>query len=334
MSRGTAYTALALSRRAADRLGRAGLETPRLDAELLLAHVLGISRLDLYLQHDRPLTADEVSGYRAALRRRLQREPLQYITGEAYFRELVLRVDPRVLIPRPETEVLVGEVLAWARRRAAHPRPERETGVVGPRPAVPPSGGGGGEGLVGLELGTGSGAIALSLLREGPFARVVATDSSDAALAVAEENAARHGLLERLELRRGSLWQAVAEGEAFDAVVSNPPYVAESERETLAPEVREWEPVAALFAAEGGMAVLEAIVGGAAAHLRPGGLLALEVGLGQAAGVKRRVGETEAFGSARVVRDLAGRERIVMGEREPAGAASPLAKGGEKSHHA
>lgn len=275
-----------LARKAADVLEERGIENARLEAELLLADVLGIRRLDLYLQYDRPLTPDEVASYRTAVRRRLRHEPVQYIVGEVQFRELTLRVDRRVLIPRPETEILVGAVLDWAAER--------------------------GDALDAIDIGTGSGAIALSLLYEGPFDRVVATDASEDALEAASENAERLGLAERIEPRVGSTWEPVAQDERFDVVVSNPPYVSEAERGTLPPEVRDWEPSAALFAPDRGLQILDAIVAGAPRHLRAGGLLALEVGLGQAAEVVERIEANGGYDNARVMRDLADRERVVL----------------------
>ncbi|MFW6202008.1 MAG: N5-glutamine methyltransferase family protein, partial [Gemmatimonadota bacterium] len=167
-----------------------------------------------------------------------------------------------------------------------------------------------------LDIGTGTGAIALSLVQEGPFRRVVATDASEPALELARENARRTGLADAVELRAGRVWEPVAAGERFDAVVSNPPYVAESERETLPPEVREWEPAEALFAADRGLRVLDEIVAGAGAHLEPGGLLALEVGLGQAREVAARIEAAGGYEEVRVQRDLADRERIVLARRE------------------
>jgi release factor glutamine methyltransferase len=229
------------------------------------------------------------------VRRRVKREPLQYILGEVQFRELRLHVDPRVLIPRPETEVLVGEVLAWAEKGA----------------------GAGAAGLTAVDIGTGSGAIALSLAKEGPFARVVATDVSANALGVARENAERNGLADRVEFRHGSLWDALEEGERFDVIVSNPPYVAESERGALQPEVAEWEPSEALFAPGDGLSVLAALVDGAPEHLRPGGLLALEIGLGQAQRLVERIESRGGYGTPRVVKDLAGRERVILAEVGP-----------------
>jgi release factor glutamine methyltransferase len=284
---------LDLARLAAEHLATKGVPDPRLDAELLLAEVLGVRRLDLYLQFERPLTEEVVAAYREAIRRRSRREPLQYITGRAAFRELVLSVDPRVLIPRPETEALVGEVLAWASSGA---------------------GGGGGALLSALDLGTGSGAIALSLLREGAFGRVVATDISAPALEVAASNAAALGLTDRLELRQGSLWEPIGDEERFDVIVANPPYVMDSERVDLMPEVRDHEPAVALFAGPDGLALVRQIVAGSERRLRPGGLLALEVGAGQAGTV---VGLMVDGGlpAPRVARDLAGRERIVLALR-------------------
>jgi release factor glutamine methyltransferase len=282
-----ARTALELARQAADVLRERGLENARLEAELLLASVLGIVRLDLYLQFDRPVDEAELDRFRGAVRRRLRREPLQYIVGEAAFRQLVLKVDPRVLIPRPETEILVGEVLKWSRGR-------REPSA--------------------LDIGTGSGAIALSLAHEGEFGRIVATDVSADALDVARANAARLGLGDRIEFRLGEAWRAVAQDERFDIVASNPPYVAERDRDGLQPEVLEWEPAGALFAGDDGRAVIDALIEGAPAHLERGGLLAIEVGETQARAVIERVHAHGGYGRAHIVPDLTGRERVVLAE--------------------
>lgn len=268
-----------------DYLAGKGIREPRLNAELLLAGVLGLKRLDLYLQFDRPLQPAELDEYRARLKRRARHEPLQYIAGHADFRELRLKVDRRVLIPRPETEVLVGEVLAWASGRA---------------------------GLSALDVGTGSGAIALSLATEGDFDRVVAVDLSEEALQVARENlVATPGA--RVEIRQGSLFDAVA-GERFDVVVSNPPYVGERERETLDREVRDWEPGTALFSGDDGLDLIGTLVSRAPDHLAPGGLLALEIGAEQGPRVGELVRATGRFTEPRVRRDLAGRDRIVLAE--------------------
>lgn len=281
-------TVLSLARRAGEHLSSRGFENGRLEAELLLASVLCLKRLDLYLQHDRPVAADELARYRDRVRRRLRHEPLQYITGEAAFRRLILRVDRRALIPRPETEILVGQVLSWARERAGTPSA--------------------------VDIGTGTGAIALSLALEGAFAPVVATDLSGAALALAAENVTRTGAIGRVELRQGDLFQALRSEERFDVVVSNPPYVAEHERAGLAPEVVEHEPESALFAGRDGLAVLQGLVDGAAAHLLPGGLLALEVGLEQAETVAAAIAASGNYREARIIADLTGRPRVVLAE--------------------
>ncbi|MHB1194099.1 MAG: peptide chain release factor N(5)-glutamine methyltransferase [Longimicrobiales bacterium] len=287
---GEVWTVLRLMRWSGEYLEGKGVERGRLDAEHLLAHALGVKRLQLYLQYDRPLDREELDRFRPLLKRRSEREPLQYILGRAAFRNLDLAVDRRVLIPRPETEILVDEVLGWAKAR-------------------------GRDELTALDVGVGSGAIALSLLVEGPFPRVVATDEAPEALAVADENARELGLRERLDLREGSLFSAVAPGESFDVVVSNPPYVAEAEAAILEPEVGVWEPSGALFAGPDGLAVLRALVAEGGAHLADGGLLALEVGAGQAGLVVADIEAAGAYADVRVRRDLAGRERVVLARR-------------------
>jgi release factor glutamine methyltransferase len=274
----------------ADYLEQRGVERARLDAEYLLAHVLGMGRLDMYLQHERPLEPAELAAFRPLLKRRAAREPLQYVLGRQAFRELDLEVGPGVLIPRPETEQLVEVVLGRARDR-------------------------GSERLTALDVGTGSGAIALALLAEGPFERVVATDASAAALEVAARNRDACGMAHRLDLRAGAFFDPVAPGERFDVVVSNPPYVAEGERAALAPEVAAWEPAQALFAGADGLEALRSIVAGAPAVLLDGGLLALEVGDGQAEAVAALVRGRGEYDAVEVHRDLAGKERVVTAAR-------------------
>lgn len=253
---------------------------------MLLAGVLGLKRLDLYLQFDRPLTAEELSEFKARLRRRLHHEPLQYIEGVAHFRGLQLQVDSRVLIPRPETEVLVDQVLAWAAGRE--------------RPTV-------------ADVGTGSGAIALSLLQEGDFSRVVATDISREALDLAEQNArtlAEHGTV---EFRQGRTLEPLA-GELFDIIVSNPPYIGTRESAQLPTDVREWEPHAALFAGDDGLEIVRELIDHAADHLLPRGLLALEIGEGQGEEVAALVRASPSYGEPAIRQDLTGRDRFLLVE--------------------
>ena len=279
---------LETARRAEDYLREHDVLDPRLEAELILASVLGVSRLRMYLDEDVPLDATQLLRYRQMIERRAKREPLQYVVGSTQFREIDLRCDPRALIPRPETEVLVGLALDWARAR---------TGVA----------------LRALDIGTGTGAIALSLLAEKGAERVVATDVSRDALALAAENAQALGVSDRIELRAGALYEPIASDERFDMIVSNPPYIATAERGTLATEVVDWEPEAALFAGARGMDVIEPLVRGARARLERCGLLALELAPGQAEEVAE-LARASGFRRVRIVNDLAGRARIVAAE--------------------
>jgi release factor glutamine methyltransferase len=285
-----AWTILRMILWSADYLAEKGVENSRLDAEWLLADALEVARLQLYLEYDRPLSPEERAAFKPLLRRRAGREPLQYILGRTAFRELDLMTDARVLVPRPETEVLVEEVLGWAAARL------KGLGTV-------------------LELGTGSGAVALSLAVEGTCGRIVATDISSEALEVAVENARRHDAAEKVEFRQGGLFEALEREERFDVVVSNPPYVEDGQRPDLQPEVSEWEPAGALFAGPDGLEVIRPLVAGAAERVLPEGLLALEVGTGQESRVVELIEETRAFGPAQVRRDLSGRPRVVLAER-------------------
>lgn len=267
-------------RRSTDHLAAQGGETPRLDAERLLGQALGLSRVELYMHLDRPLEPGEVDAARALLRRRAGGEPLQYVLGEWGFRRLTLAVDRRALIPRPETEIVAGRVLALL------------AGLEAPRV---------------LDVGTGSGAIALAVADEHPGARVTGIDVSADALALARENAARTGLAVALELH--DLRAGLPPGP-WDAVVSNPPYVDPGERDALPAAVRDWEPPEALFGTDAHATLATA----ARAVLTAGGVLVLEVGDGQAddvAGQLRDAGYREVA----VTDDLAGRPRVVEGRR-------------------
>ncbi|GMR13904.1 MAG: peptide chain release factor N(5)-glutamine methyltransferase [Gemmatimonadota bacterium] len=286
---GEPWTILGLILWSAEYLTGKGVESGRLDAEHLIAEALGKQRLELYLQFDRPLGAEELATFKPLLLRRGRREPLQYIVGRTGFRELELKTDRRALIPRPETETLVEEVLVWAADR---------------------------DGLgSAIDIGTGTGAIALSLVKEGSFARVVGTDSSAEALDLARENASAVGVDSALELRVGSLFDPLEPGERFDVVVSNPPYVADGDAPDLAPEITEWEPSGALFAGPDGLDVIRAIVMDAPDRLNEGGLLALEVGDGQANEVADLIRQRQSFDEPSVGKDLAGRPRVVMAVR-------------------
>jgi len=340
------WTVLRLVRWSADYLERKGIERgqARLDAEHLLADALDTTRLQLYLHFDRPLTSDELGAFKPGLLRRAKREPLQYVLGRAAFRELDLAVDRRVLIPRPETEELVQAALEWAREKTGadrRPAPGAARGdfrlpwskeqdasdagrspdprAVGLRERPDVHRHGGERTLRALDMGTGSGCIALSLALEGPFRSVVATDLSDDALELARRNAQDAGLDDRVSFRRGDLWEAIdARSERFDVVVANPPYVADDEEAELAPEVREHEPRSALFAGPDGTELLARLVEGSPARLEEGGLLALEVGAGQTGTVAGMIRSTGAFEEPRIRRDLAGRPRFALAVRASA----------------
>jgi release factor glutamine methyltransferase len=258
---------------AATYLASRGVEHPRLDAELILSRTLGLTRLELYTQHDRPLTTAERDAAREPVRRRGAREPLAYVLGDWGFRRLTLRSDARALVPRPETEVVVDRCLALL------------DGAEAPRV---------------LDVGTGTGAIALAVKQELPDARVTATDSSPEALALAAENAAANGLEVRLvetDLLGG------LDGP-FELVVSNPPYVAPGEIDGLEPEVRDWEPRAALV----DRGQTERLIEDARAVLA--GWLVLEIHAERAAHVMALL-EAAGYDGVNVTRDLAGLERIV-----------------------
>jgi len=299
--RSRSWTVLELLRWTTEHFAAKGIETARLDAELLLAHALGADRLRLYLDFEKPVTAEERARFRALVRRRgEERVPVAYLTGVREFWSLPLAVTPDVLIPRPETETLIEAVL---RLRSASPRcagrgraPSAEKGALASAP------------LRVLDLGTGSGAIALALAKEWPSAHLTATDVSDAALAVAKKNAEALGLTARVRFAAGDLFAPVA-GERFEAIVSNPPYVAAGDAAALAPELRH-EPASALFAPGDGTALLRRIAAEASAHLVPGGLLALELAPAQAGDVTQCL-RAAGFGELAEHRDLAGRVRAV-----------------------
>jgi release factor glutamine methyltransferase len=257
-----------------------GVPNAKLDTDILIAHVLGLKRLDLYLDMDRPLTEAQLSELRPLVKRRAGREPLQYILGYSEFCGMKLQVDPRALIPRPETEELV-ELLR--ERLVQHPARI-------------------------LDLGTGSGAIAIALANLYPHADITATDQSPAALELARVNAASFVSGNSIQFKQGSWFDAVAAGTHYDLIVANPPYLTEAEMQTAAPEVAAHEPTTALVAGTDGLADLQAILTGAGAHLAPGGLLALETGIDQHAALDAIASKAGLPGEGRT--DLSGRPRF------------------------
>jgi release factor glutamine methyltransferase len=265
-----------------------GSSSPRLDAELLAAQALNLRRLDVYLQFDRPLEEEQLGAIRELVRRRGDGEPVAHITGEREFYTRAFRVTPDVLIPRPETETLVGLAIAEAQRRAP-----------------------GGEGLRIADIATGSGCIAVTLAAELPGALVTATDVSEAALSVARVNATRHEVADRVELVLGS-WCAPLAGRAFDIVVANPPYIPTGELADLARDVRDHEPVLALDGGTDGLDAYRELLPSIATVLADGGWSALEIDTRAAAPVAALA--VEALGPDTITqthRDLTDRPRVV-----------------------
>jgi release factor glutamine methyltransferase len=260
-----------------------GVPSARLDAEYLIAHVLGIPRLALYLDHDRPLEPAEVDRLRDLVRRRGRREPLAYVLGSWSFYGLELHCDARALVPRPETEILVERCLALLAGSGA--------------PAI-------------VDVGTGTGAIALALASKLPDAAVTAIDLSPGALALAAENAEANGLADRVELLEGDLLAPVA-GRAFDLVASNPPYVAAGD--AVDPEVEQYEPALAVYAGDGGRAIHERLAAEAHTVLKPGGYLVIEVGEGQAPWLAEHLAG-HGYAAVEATRDLRGVERVVSAQ--------------------
>ena len=264
--------------RVSERLAAAGCESARVDAEFLLAHALGTTRSSLLVDRDRTLSVEAEVALEDLVARRERREPLAYVLGQWGFRRLALKVDPRVLVPRPETEVVVERCLALI------------NGLDEPKV---------------LDVGTGSGAIALAIADEHPGARVTGIDSSPDALALAGENRAQLGL--EVEFLEWDLFAGLPEGP-WDLVVSNPPYVRPDEIDSLEPEVRNWEPRAALV----GEDATEAVARGARDVLEEGGALVLEVADGSAADVSELL-LAHGYMAVTVTQDLSGRDRVVEG---------------------
>jgi len=274
-----------------------GIESARLDAELLLARALGWQRIELYARHDHVPSPDALSRFREMVRARGQRVPAKYLVGEAEFVSLPLAVSPSVLIPRPETELLVERALELLPRDAD---------------------------ALAADLGTGSGAIAIVVATRRPRVRFVATDVSPEALAVARANAERHAAAGRIEFRQGSWFAALAAGMLFDVLLSNPPYVAAPDLASAMPEVRDHEPRVALDGGPDGLDALRVLVGEGAAWLKPGGWLVVEIGAGQRDAVVALAETAGDYEAIEVMPDYGGIDRIVSLRRsEPRAEAEP-----------
>ena len=269
-------------------LRNAGIDNARLDAEVLLRHVLEVGKVEFYLGFDVGLDKTAEREFQKLLLRRARREPLAYITGHKEFWSLDFVVTPAVLIPRPETELLVELAL-----RLSTPSSGTSRRKI-------------------LDLGTGSGAVAVSLAKELPLARVCAIDNSAGAIEVARLNARRHGVEDRVEFFCGDLFEPVtAEREGYDLIVANPPYIRNGDLPGLAPEIREWEPITALEGGADGLLYYRRIIPAAWDYLTTGGFILLELGDAMGEAVARLFADTGGFEPAQVYRDYAGKERVI-----------------------
>lgn len=276
---------------AADFFRGRGSDTPRLDAQLLLSHVCGLDKVQLYVQFDRPLTSGELGTFRELVRRRAAAEPVAYILGRREFYGRSFAVTPDVLVPRPETEHLVDLVLGWVRAQ----------GLETPRI---------------VDVGVGSGAIAVTLAAELPGAVVLGVDTMAPPLKVASDNAQTHGVRDRVKLARGDVLSPVQKSASVDVVVSNPPYLDDALMASLPPAVRLYEPKAALYGGPDGLDVLRRLASQAASALVPGGLLAFEIaGESQVATLARILGEYGAFREPATLPDYAGKTRVMWTTR-------------------
>ena len=277
------WTIGAVLKWAADDFRARGIESPRLDAEVLLAHALACSRTQLIIDMMRPLATEELSRFRELVKRRRHREPVAYLRGEREFYGRTFRVDARVLVPRPDTETLIDVALGRTRHLSMSARV--------------------------LDLCTGSGCVAVTLALTRPTTQVTATDISEPALALAQENALRLGA-PLVAFARADLFGALR--GPFDLITANPPYIASAEVETLAPDVRQFEPRLALDGGEDGLVLVRRILEDAPARLAKGGVLAMEIGAGQADAVAALF-VARGFEELERARDLARIERVVSG---------------------
>ena len=315
------------------RFARAGIESPRVDAERLLADALNCGRIDLYINRETIPEGERLDRFRENVRRRVNREPLHFILRRASFLSLELEVDESTLIPRPETEMLVERAVHWAktltgayaRMAGRDPSGRSEglaasddglssdrTGIPGPASvsAVESA-----ADFVVLDVGTGTGCIALGFASCFKPARVVATDISADAIAMAKRNADRCALSGRVDFFVGDLFDPLPVDRPFDLILSNPPYVPQTEREGLQDEVRCWEPASALFGGPDGLDIIRRLIRSAPDRLKPGGRLVLEIGDGQADAVCALLSGDGRYDDIQRTRDLAKIERIIDARR-------------------
>lgn len=275
-----------------DYMTKNGVDAPRLSAELLLSHVLGLTRIELYTQFNKPVEKADLDVLHGLVKRAGQHEPVAYLVGRTEFYSIELEVDAHCLIPRPETELLVQKAIEFLRTREG-------TQYV-------------------CDLCTGSGCIAVAIAKNFPQAKVTATDLCDAALAVAARNVAKHQLDERVELLCGDLFEPLVPGldvTQWDLVVCNPPYVSTAEYETLEKNVKDYEPQLALLAGDDGLDVYRRIAAQIEQYLRPGGTLLLEIGYAQGPAVRELLEATDLFAEIVVEKDDHDNDRVVTARR-------------------
>lgn len=270
-----------------DFLAAKGVESPLLDAQVLLAHALGCERIQLYVRSEEVADDAARAKFRAMVQRRVAGAPVAHLVGRKEFFKLNFEVTPDVLIPRPATETLVLAAL------------DRLQGSRSPRV---------------LDVGTGSGCIAVCVASRQKGAAVVAVDVSEAALVVARRNAAANAVADRIDFRQGDVFAPVA-GETFDAVLSNPPYIPSADIAGLAADVRDYEPHLALNGGSDGYALIDRVLAGASSHLAPGGWLMIEVGIGQTDGTINRLSEIGGFVQEASLKDGDGIPRVVVARR-------------------
>ncbi len=286
------WTILKLIKWTADYLSKKGIDTARLDAELMLAYLLKTDRTRLYMNFDQPLNKDELTNFKKLLERRAKHEPLQYITGHQEFWSLPFKVSPNVLIPRPETELLIEEGLKEMQKN--FPKDNQ---------------------IKILDVGTGSGAIAAALASEIKGAVVTGVDISHEAANIARENMEANGLSSSVSILEGDLFKPVGD-KSFHLIVSNPPYIPHGDMDSLQPEVAEFEPLSALEGGDDGLDYYRRIIPESPKHLTPGGWLMLEHGKGQSGDIISIFKETAAFTDIESINDLAGIDRVVKGRRK------------------
>ncbi|MFW6039375.1 MAG: peptide chain release factor N(5)-glutamine methyltransferase [bacterium] len=290
-SRSTVWTTRQLLHWTGEFFRKKGLDNPRLRAEMLLAHVLGVGRLRLYMDPDRPASELERATFRELVERAAQHEPVDYLVGHTPFFSLELKVTPDVLIPRPSTETLVEHVLQHARRT-----PGFHTPVI-------------------ADVGTGSGAIAVALAKHLKTAHVIATDMSEAALAVARENAEAHGVSQRVEFVQGDLLEPL-KGQRVQFLVSNPPYISDEEWEQVEPNVKQYEPASALRAGADGLRYIRPLVAHARQYLHEPGQLVLEFAASQKKQVLELAQRADGLTNAHVLADHERLPRVLVADAE------------------